>query len=547
MTVKDFAFGFEARDQVLRGVDILASAVRVTLGPKGRTVALGRDHGTKITKDGVSVAREIELDDPFQSAGAKLVRTVALKASRQAGDGTTTAVVLADALVRNGVKAVAAGMNPMELRRGIDRAVAAVVAELKKNARHLTKNSEIAQVATISANGDREIGDIIAAAMDQVGTDGVINVEDGTRLETELKVVHGIQFDRSYVSPYFVTDRMKRLVVMEDAFILVSDKKLSSIDALLPLLEKVFDLGKPLLIVADDYEPDVTAALVVNKLRSKFQVAAVKAPAYADLRKSMVEDIALMTGGTVYSDSLGIKLEDFSLEHLGRATKVTIDHQDTVILGGFADQSAIDARTALLRSQIEDTTSDYELDQLKGRLAQLSGGIAVVRVGGASEIEVREKTDRVRNAVNATRAAVQEGILPGGGVALLRAGVAIRALRADNADQDAGIAILRDAIKRPAGQIALNAGVEGALVIDEILKVEDFDFGYDAQTGTYGDMIEKGILDPVKVVRTALQAAASAAAGFMTMEVMIAERPGPPPPDLPGHDHHDDHDLDVDW
>jgi chaperonin GroEL len=551
VTVKDLAFAFTARNRMLSGVEIIANAVQVTLGPKGRTVALGRDHGTKITKDGVSVAREIELDCQFQRAGAKLVRSVALKASKQAGDGTTTAIVLSKAIARGGVKAVEAGINPMDLRRGINSAVEAVVAELARNARRLSTNREIAQIATISANGDRKIGEIIASAVEQVGADGVIKVEDGTKLDTELEVVRGIQFNRSYISPRFITDRVKRLVEMEDAFVLLSDTKLTSIDALVPLLEKVVAAGKPLLIVADDFEPEVRAALVVNKLRGGLKVVAVKSPAYAELRKLILDDIALMTGGTVFSESLGVKLRDFSLDRLGRASKVTVDHQNTMIAGGEGNRSDIDAKVAVLRRQLDamsaDEDVDYDRDMLQQRIATLSGGIAFVRVGGTSEVDVRERVDRIRNAVNATRAAAQEGISPGGGVALLRAGQAIRDLKTDNDDQNAGIAIVRDAVAWPARQIALNAGEDASVVLDKILKADDGAFGYDAQTGEYGDMFAKGIIEPVKVVRTALQCAASVAGGMMTTEVIVAERPGPPPPEMPGHDHHDDHDINFEW
>ncbi len=551
MTVKDFAFAFDGRDQILRGIEILASAVRVTLGPKGRMVAIGREHGTKITKDGVSVAREIEIDDQFQRAGARLLREVALKASRQAGDGTTTAVVLGSAIARGGVKAVASGMNPMDLRRGINRAVEAVVAELRKNARSVTSTNEIAQIATISANGDTAIGEMIASAMEQVGSDGVINVEDGTRLQTELDVVHGIEFDRSYISPRFVTDRAKQIVEMHDVLVMLSDGKLSSLDALIPLLEKVFESDKPLLVVAEDFEPEVKAALVVNKIRGGLKVVAVKAPAYGELRKSMLDDIALLTGGTVFSDALGLKLEDFTLAHLGHARKVIVDPKTTTIVGGEGKQSDIDAKTALLRKQLADMSKDEELDydrdMLQQRLAKLSGGIAVVRVGGTSEIDVREKVDRIRNAINATRAAIEEGILPGGGVALLRAGHAIRDLVTDNQDQNVGISLLRNAIRSPARQIAFNAGKDASVIVDKILESETYEFGYDAQMDAFGDMIAKGIIDPAKVVCTSLQCAASIAGGIMTMEVMVAERPGPPPPDMPGHDHHDDIDPDYDW
>jgi chaperonin GroEL len=551
VTVKDVAFAFSARNRILSGVEIIANAVQVTLGPKGRTVALGRDHGTKITKDGVSVAREIELDCQFQRAGAKLVRAVALKVSKQAGDGTTTAIVLSKAIARSGVKAVEAGVNPMDLRRGINRAVEAVVAELAANARRLTTNAEIAQIATISANGDRRIGELIASAVEQVGADGVIKVEDGAKLDTELELVHGIQFNRSYISPRFVTDRVKRLVELEDAVVLLRDGKLASIGALVPLLEKVVAAGKPLLVVADDFEPEVRAALVLNNLRGSLKVVAVKSPAYGEHRRLILDDIALMTGGTVFSDSLAVRLQDFPLDRLGRAGRVTVDHQNTMIAGGAGKRSDIDAMVAVLRRQLDAMSVseelDYDREMLQQRIATLAGGVAFVRVGGASEVDVRERVDRIRNAVNATRAAAQEGISPGGGVALLRAGRAIRDLRADNDDQNMGVAIVREAVAWPARQIALNAGEDASVVVDTILRVADGAFGYDAQAGEYGDMFARGIIEPVKVVRTALQCAASVAGGILTTEVIVAERPGPPPPDMPGHDHHDDHDINFEW
>jgi chaperonin GroEL len=552
MGVKEFAFAAAARGEAMRGVDILGRAVQVTLGPKGRTVALGRDFGTKITKDGVSVAREVELEEQFQNAAIKLVRAAALRTSQVAGDGTTTAVVLTSAIARGCAKAMAAGMNPLDLRRGMERAVEAVKGELARNAKPVAANREIAQVATISANGDAEIGDIIAAAMDQVGADGVIAVEDGAKLATEMEVARGVRFDRSYVSPHFITDRMKRLVEMEDAYILLSETRLASIDALMPLLGKAHAAGRPLLIVAEEYEGEVKAALAVNRLRAGLKVAAVKAPAYGGLRQAMMDDLALMTGATAHSEALGLRLEDFTLGHLGRARKVIIDPVNTTISGGQGDAAAIAARVALLRDQIERTTStdddsDHDRDTLRGRLARLSGGIAVVRVGGGSEAEVREKVDRIRNAVNATRAAAAEGVLPGGGVALLRAAEAIRDLRADNDDQNVGIALVREAISWPTRQIALNAGEEPAMVAARILRVPDHAYGYDARTGEYGDLIARGILDPAKVVRTALQSAASIAGLLMTTEVIVAEPPGPPPPEMPGHDHHDHGDLDIDW
>jgi chaperonin GroEL len=552
MSVKEFAFAAAARGEAMRGVDILGRAVQTTLGPKGRTVALGREFGVKITKDGVSVAREVELEEQFQNAAVKLVRAAALRTSQLAGDGTTTAVVLTSAIARGCGRAMASGLNPMDLRRGLDRAVAAVTAELARNARPVATGRRIAQVAAISANGDAAIGDLVAAAMEQVGADGVITIEEGATLATALEVARGVRFDRSYVSPHFITDRMKRLVEMEDAYLLLSDRKLDSIDALMPLLEQAHAAEKPLLIVAEDYEGEVKAALAVNRLRAGLKVAAVKAPAYGALRQAMMDDIALMTGGVLFSESLGLRLQDMSLAQLGRARKVTIDPVNTTIAGGLGDQAAIDARVALLRSQIGETSStddasDYDRDTLRGRLARLSGGVALIRVGAGGEAEMREKIDRIRNAVNATRAAAEEGVLPGGGVALLRAAEAIRGLRTDNDGQNVGIAILREAISWPARQIALNAGEEPAMVISRILAVADHGHGYDARTGSYGDMLEMGILDPAKVVRTALQSAASIAGLLMTTEAIIAEPPGPPPPEMPGHDHHDHRDLDIDW
>ena len=546
MTAKQIKFSFEARDRMLRGVDTLANAVRVTLGPKGRSVAIDRSFGAKITKDGVSVAREIELDDKFENMGVQMVREVAIRSSYKAGDGTTTAIVLARAILRNGVKAVAAGMNPMDVKRGIDRAVQAVVAELKKNARKVTTNVEIAQVGAISANGDAEIGAIIADAMKQIGNDGVITIEEGTSLATEMEVVHGIQFDRSYISPHFITDRMKRLVEMEDAYVLLSERKLSSIDELLPLLEKVVQAAKPLLIVADDVEGEVMAALVVNKLRGGLKVAAVKAPAFGELRRAILEDIALMTGGTVLSEDLGLKLEDLSLDSLGRTRKVTIDSRDTTIVGGTAEPGTVEARVAQLKALLEDTTSDYDREKLQERLARLTGGIAVVRVGGATEIEVRERKDRIRNAMHATRAAVEEGILPGGGTALLRAGGIAAALLTDNEDQNAGIEIVRAAITWPARQIANNGGEDGSIVLAKVLERNEGAYGYDAQAGEYGDLLARGVIDPAKVVIAALEGAASIAGLLLTTEAMVAEVPGPPPPELPGHDH-DDHHHDMDF
>ena len=547
MTAKELKFSFEARDKMLRGIDLLANAVRVTLGPRGRNVAIDRSFGPRITKDGVSVANEIELGDKFENIGVQMVRQAAIKTSYLAGDGTTTSVVIAHGILSNGARTVAAGMNPMDLKRGIDRAVKAIVAELKKNARKVASNVEIAQIGTISANGDTEIGRTIADAMDKVGNDGVITVEDGTSRQTEVEVVEGIQFDRSYISPHFITDRYKRVVEMEDAYILISEKKLSSLDQLLPLLEKVVQAGKPLLIIADEVEGEVMAALVVNKLRGSLKVAAVKAPAYGDLRKAIMQDIALLTGGTVISEDLGLKLETVSLDMLGRTRKATIDKENTTIVGGAANRSDIEARVVEIKARIKDANSDYDREKLQERLARLTGGVAVIRVGGATEIEVREKKDRIRNAMNATKAAVEEGILPGGGVALLRASRALAKLNNnDNDDQKAGIEIVRKAITWPARQIAINAGLDGSVVVSKILEKEDSAYGYDVQAGEYGNLLSKGIIDPAKVVRAALQSAASVAGLLITTEAMVVEVPGPPPPELPGHDHDHHHDMDFD-
>jgi len=547
MAAKQLKFSFEARDRLLRGIDTLANAVRVTLGPRGRNVALERSFGApRITKDGVTVAREIELDNKFENMGAQMVREVAFRTSYQAGDGTTTAVVLAHAIVREGAKAVGAGMNPMDLKRGIDLAVETVVAELKKNARQVTSNVEIAQIGSISANGDTEIGGYLADAMKKVGINGLITVEEGTSLKTELEFVEGMQFDRGYISPHFITNRDKMRVEMQDAYILISEKKLSGLNELLPLLEKVVQAAKPLLIIAEDVEGEVMAALVVNKLRGSLKVAAVKAPAYGDLRKAMLQDIALMTGGTVISEDLGLKLENISLDTLGRTKKVMIDKESTTIVGGAGKRAGIEARIAQIKVQLEETTSDYDREKLQERLARLAGGVAVIRVGGATEMDVREKKDRVDDAMNATRAAVEEGILPGGGVALLRASRVLAKLKNDNDDQKAGIEIVRKAITWPARQIAINAGVDGSVVIVKILEKESNAYGYDAQTGEYGDLVSKGIIDPAKVVRAALQGAASVAGLLITTEAMVAELPGPPPPKLPGHDH-DEHHHDMEF
>jgi chaperonin GroEL len=548
MAAKEIKFSFEARDSMLRGIDTLANAVRVTLGPKGRNVAIDRSFAApRVTKDGVTVAKEIELDNKFENMGAQMVREIASTTSYQAGDGTTTAIVLAQAIVREGAKAVAAGMNPMDLKRGIDLAIEFVVAELKTNAKKINSSAEIAQVGTISANGDTEIGRYLADAMKKVGNDGVITVEDGTSLETELEVVEGMQFDRGYMSPFFITNRDKMRVEMQDASILISEKKLSSLNEILPLLEKVVQAAKPLLIIADDVEREVMAALVVNKLRGGLKVAAVKAPAYGELRKAMLQDIALMTGGTVISEDLGLKLENVSLEMLGRTNKVMIDKKSTTIVGGAGKRADIEARIAEIKIHLAKTNSDYDREQFQERLARLAGGVAVIRIGGATEVEIREKRDRVDDAMNAIRAAVEEGILPGGGVALLRASKALRKLKSDNDDQRAGIEIVRKAITWPARRIVTNAGVDGSLVMAKILENDNDAYGYDAQSGEYGDLVSKGIIDPAKVVRTALQGAASVAALLIMTEAMVAEVPGPPPPTLPGHDPHDDHLRDMDF
>ena len=546
MTAKELKFSFEARENMLRGIDLLANAVRVTLGPRGRNVAIDRSFGPRITKDGVSVANEIELGNKFENIGVQMVRQAAIRTSYLVGDGTTTSVVIAHGILTNGARTVAAGMNPMDLKRGIDRAVKAIVTELKKNARKVASNVEIAQIGTISANGDPEIGRTIADAMDKVGNDGVITVEDGTSRQTEVEVVKGIQFDRSYISPHFITDRHKRVVEMEDAYILISEKKLSKLDHLLPLLEKIVQAEKPLLIVADEVEGEVMAALVVNKLRGSLKVAAVKAPAYGDLRKAIMQDIALLTGGTVISEDLGLKLETVSLDMLGRTKKVTIDKENTTIVGGAANRSDLEARVVELKARIKDANSDYDLEKLQERLARLTGGVAVIRVGGATEIEVREKKDRIRNAMNATKAAVEEGILPGGGVALLRASRALASNDSDNDDQRAGVEIVRKAITWPARQIAINAGLDGSVVISKILEKTDSAYGYDVQAGEYGNLLSKGIIDPAKVVRAALQSAASVAGLLITTEAIVVEVLGPPPPELPGHDHDHHHDMDFD-
>ena len=535
MSAKEVKFSVDARDSMLRGIDTLAHAVRVTLGPKGRNVVLDKSYGApRITKDGVTVAKEIELEDKFENMGAQMVREVASKTSDQAGDGTTTATVLAHAIVREGAKAVAAGMNPMDLKRGVDLAVEAVVADLQKNSKKVTSNEEIAQVGTISANGDAEIGRFIADAMKRVGNEGVITVEEAKSLETELEVVEGMQFDRGYISPYFVTNAEKMRVEMEDPYVLICEKKLSGLQELLPLLEVVVQAGKPLVIIAEDIEGEALATLVVNKLRGGLKVAAVKAPGFGDRRKAMLEDIAILTAGTLVSTDLGIKLENVTLNMLGRAKKVMIDKENTTIVNGAGKKADIQARIVQLKAQIEETTSDYDKEKLQERLAKLAGGVAVLRVGGATEIEVKERKDRVDDAMHATRAAVEEGILPGGGVALLRAGDALKKLRTQNDDQKTGVEIVRKALSWPARQIALNAGEDGSIVIGKILEKDTYAYGFDAQSGEYVNMVSKGIIDPTKVVRAALQGAASVAGLLITTEAMVAELPKKQAPAMPG-------------
>jgi chaperonin GroEL len=526
MAAKDVRFSVDARDRMLRGVDILNNAVKVTLGPKGRNVLLDKSFGApRITKDGVTVAKEIELEDKFENMGAQMVREVASKTSDVAGDGTTTATVLAAAIVREGSKAVAAGMNPMDLKRGVDLAVDAIVEDLKKNSKKVTSNEEIAQVGTISANGDREIGDFLAKAMQKVGNEGVITVEEAKSLETELDVVEGMQFDRGYISPYFITNADKMRVEMDDAYLLIYEKKLSSLQELLPLLEAVMQTSKPLVIIAEDVEGEVLATLVVNKLRGGLKVAAVKAPGFGDRRKAMLEDIAILTGAQAISEDLGIKLDKVTVNMLGRAKKVMIEKENTTIVNGAGKKPDIEARIAQIKVQIEETTSDYDKEKLQERLAKLAGGVAVIRVGGATEIEVKERKDRVDDAMHATRAAVEEGILPGGGVALLRAVQALKRVKTDNEDQKHGVDIVRKALSHPARQIAINAGEDGSVVVGKILEKDQYNFGYDAQSGDYVNMMSKGIIDPTKVVRCALQDAASVAGLLITTEAMVAERP----------------------
>jgi chaperonin GroEL len=526
MAAKDVKFAVDARDRMLRGVDILANAVKVTLGPKGRNVVLDKSFGApRITKDGVTVAKEIELEDKFENMGAQMVREVASKASDTAGDGTTTATVLAAAIVREGCKAVAAGMNPMDLKRGVDLAVEAIVEDLKKNAKKVTSNEEIAQVGTISANGDAEIGKFLADAMKKVGNEGVITVEEAKSLETELDVVEGMQFDRGYISPYFITNADKMRVEMEDPYILIYEKKLSGLQELLPLLESVVQTGKPLLIVAEDVEGEALATLVVNKLRGGLKVAAVKAPGFGDRRKAMLQDIAILTGGQAISEDLGIKLENVTINMLGRTKKVMIDKENTTIVNGAGKKADIEARVAQIKAQIEETTSDYDKEKLQERLAKLAGGVAVIRVGGATEIEVKERKDRVDDAMHATRAAVEEGILPGGGVALLRATEALKKVKVHNEDQKHGVDIVRKAIQAPARQIATNAGEDGSVVVGKILEKDQYNWGFDAQLGEYGNLVAKGVIDPAKVVRSAIQGAASVAGLLITTEAMVAEVP----------------------
>jgi chaperonin GroEL len=526
MAAKDVYFASDARDRMLRGVNTLANAVKVTLGPKGRNVIIEKSFGApRSTKDGVSVAKEIELADKFENLGAQLIREVASKTNDKAGDGTTTATVLAQAIVTEGLKSVAAGMNPMDLKRGVDKAVAKVVEEIKRSSRKVTTNAEIAQVGTISANGDTEVGDMIAKAMERVGNEGVITVEEAKTAETELDVVEGMQFDRGYLSPYFITNAEKMEADLEEPLILLFEKKLASLQPLLPVLEAVVQSGRPLLIIAEDVEGEALATLVVNKLRGGLRVAAVKAPGFGDRRKAMLEDIAILTGGQLISEDLGIKLENVTLDMLGKAKKVTITKDDTTIVDGSGEKSGIEGRIAQIKKQIEDTTSDYDKEKLQERLAKLAGGVAVVRVGGSTEVEVKEKKDRVDDALNATRAAVEEGIVPGGGVALLKASKVLDGFKGDNDDQEAGVAIVRRALQAPIRQIAENAGVEGSIVVGKVMENSSPTFGFNAQTEEYVDMVKAGVIDPAKVVRTALQDAASVAGLMITTEAAIVEAP----------------------
>jgi chaperonin GroEL len=535
MAAKDVRFHADARGRMLRGVDTLANAVKVTLGPKGRNVVLDKSYGApRITKDGVTVAKEIELTDKFENMGAQMVKEVATRTSDLAGDGTTTATVLAQAIVREGAKAVAAGMNPMDLKRGVDMAVEAIVADVQKRSKKVSTNEEIAQVGTISANDDREIGAMIAKAMQKVGNEGVITVEEAKSLETELDVVEGMQFDRGYLSPYFITNAEKMIVELEEPYLLLHEKKLSGLQAILPLLEAVVQTGKPLLIVSEDVEGETLATLVVNKLRGGLKVAAVKAPGFGDRRKAMLEDIAILTGGQLISDDLGIKLENVTLEMLGKAKKVRIEKENTTIIDGAGKKKDIQGRIAQIKAQVEETTSDYDREKLQERLAKLAGGVAIIRVGGATEVEVKERKDRVDDAMHATKAAVEEGVVPGGGVALLYASKVLKKLQPENDDQKVGIEIVRKALQAPARQIIENAGADGSVIIGKLLEKSDGNFGYDAQKGEYVDMLKAGIIDPTKVVRMALQGAASIAGLLITTEAMVAERPEKATPAMPG-------------
>ncbi|MDP5308261.1 chaperonin GroEL [Paracoccus spongiarum] len=528
MAGKEVKFSTDARDRMLKGVNILADAVKVTLGPKGRNVVIDKSFGApRITKDGVTVAKEVELTDKFENMGAQMVREVASRTNDEAGDGTTTATVLAQAIVREGMKAVAAGMNPMDLKRGIDLATSKVVESIKAAARPVNDSDEVAQVGTISANGETQIGRFIADAMQKVGNEGVITVEENKGMETEVEVVEGMQFDRGYLSPYFVTNPDKMVADLEDAYILLHEKKLSSLQPMVPLLEAVIQSGKPLVIVAEDVEGEALATLVVNKLRGGLKIAAVKAPGFGDRRKAMLQDIAILTGGQVISEDLGMKLENVGIDMLGRAKKVTINKDNTTIVDGAGEKSEIEARVSQIRQQIEETTSDYDKEKLQERVAKLAGGVAVIRVGGMTEVEVKERKDRVDDALNATRAAVQEGVVVGGGVALVQGGKTLDGLSGANSDQDAGVAIVRRALEAPMRQIAENAGVDGAVVAGKVRESSDKAFGFNAQTEEYGDMFKFGVIDPAKVVRTALEDAASVAGLLITTEAMIAEKPEP--------------------
>jgi chaperonin GroEL len=537
MAAKEVKFDTDARDRMLRGVNILADAVKVTLGPKGRNVVLDKSFGApRITKDGVTVAKEIELSDKFENMGAQMIREVASKTNDVAGDGTTTATILAQAIVREGVRAVAAGMNPMDLRRGVNLAVSAVVADIQKRSKKVSSNEEIAQVGTISANGDKEIGDFLARAMEKVGNEGVITVEEAKSLDTELDVVEGMQFDRGYLSPYFITNPEKMIAELEDPYILIHESKLSGLQPMLPLLEAVVQSGRPLLVLAEDVEGEALATLVVNRLRGGLKVAAVKAPGFGDRRKAMLQDIAVLTGGQVVSEDLGIKLENVTIDMLGQAKRISIDKDNTTVIDGAGKKKDIDGRVSQIRAQIEETSSDYDREKLQERLAKLAGGVAVIRVGGATEIEVKERKDRVEDAMNSTRAAVEEGIVPGGGTALLKAVKALDKVQPDNADQKLGVEIIRRAIIVPCKQIAANAGADGSIIAGKLSESNDKNLGFDAQTGQFVDMIKSGIIDPAKVVRTALQDAASVAGLLITTEAMVAEKPDDRPamPAMPG-------------